>query len=556
MNKTDLLEYADYLLKIAVKKVENIEDARDLVSETLLSALVSITQGKPIENPKGWLVTVLDRKYYDMLRRKYRKGTVSIDAAYDIPDSDEFSREIEKSQDAENIRRCLAHLTAIYREVMVRYYIHSQSVKEIAKALNIPENTVKTRLGTGRQHIRKDFSMENFTKQSYEPETLWISISGRQSIKGEPFSLVGNSKIEMNLLILAYEKPVTIPELAGAIGISTAYIEPIVDKLVKGELLKRTGDKVYTDFIIFDENDRTANIELEKELADAHYKEVWEIMQKGLDELHDMPFYKKQTPSAAVKLDSFFAVRTVHQGINKLTAEKAGMWDFEKFADRPNDGKWHAIGSRYPAHYDWSEGYAIYYNRYDIDGELDTYFSDYEDLKTLTFSSYDTHLGKTHHGWNDNRYVKYPIDERDLTKMLWAIYSGKEDLLPVINNHCFDNIEGLIKLSILKKDESGRVIIDVPVIKLNDRWALYKLSDSYAEEISDKLKDKFKKLLDNPVKLPSHLKSVPEWQRYMHCSSLIKMMIIENAHKNGLFLAGRDLIKNPAPAVFLAIEEK
>lgn len=555
MNKTELTEYADYLLDVAMYKVNNIEDARDLVQETLLAGLMAINQGKNILCPKSWLLSVLNRKYYDMLRRKYNKGTVSFEVAGEIPVYEKITEQLEKTEEAQSIRRCLAYLTKLYREVMVRYYMHSQSVKQIALELGIPENTVKSRLDAGRKHIRKDFCMENYVKQSYEPETLWISICGRQSIKGEPFSLVGSNKIEMNLLILAYEKPVTLPELAGAIGISTAYIEPIVEKLVEGELLKRTGDKVYTDFIIFDENDRTANIGLEKELADTYYKEVWEIMQKGFDELHSQEYYKQQTTSAREKLDSFFAVRTILNGINKITAQKAGMWDFEKFTDRPNDGKWHAIGSRYPAHYDWSEGYAKYCNLYNIDGELDTYFCDYEGLKELTFSSYDTYLGKTHHGWSDIRYVKYPMDERDLTKMLWAIYSGKEDLLPVINNHCFDNIEGLIKLSILKKDENGKVIIDVPVIKLNDRWALYKLSDNYAAEISDKLKDKFKKLLETPTKLTPHLKSVPEWQRYMHCSSLIKMMIIENAHKNGFFFADRNFEEAPIPAVFLAIEE-
>jgi len=79
MNKNELTEYADYLLKTAMYKVNNIEDAEDLAQETMLAALVAISQNKPMENPKNWLTTVLYRKYYDMLRRKYRKGTVSID---------------------------------------------------------------------------------------------------------------------------------------------------------------------------------------------------------------------------------------------------------------------------------------------------------------------------------------------------------------------------------------------------------------------------------------------------------------------------------------------
>lgn len=553
MNKKELTEYADYLLQTAMYKVQNIEDAEDLVQETLVAALVAIHQNKPIENPKNWLVTVLHRKYYDMLRRKYRKGTVSIDMIGEIPVCDDISEQIEQSEEAENIRRCLAHLTELYRQVMVRYYMHGESVKQIAAALNIPENTVKSRLDAGRKHIRKDFTMENYAKQSYEPETLWVSISGRSGINDEPFSLVGSSKIEMNLLILAYEKPVTIPELAGAIGISTAYIEPIVDKLVKGELMKRVGDKVYTDFIIFDENDRTANIELERELAKKHYKAVWEIMERGLEELHNQEYYKQQTPSAAAKLDSFFTVRTVLQGINNVTENKVGKWSFEEFTDRPNGGKWHAMGSRYPADYDWSGTY--WYKRYYIDGEYDVGLDSYDGHKGVTLSSYDTMLGKAYHGWGDIRYVKHPMDTTTLTKMLYAVYADKDELLPVIDAHCFDNIEGLIRLGILTRGEDGKVMIDIPVIKMNDRWELYKLADKYSDEITERLGREFEVLLENPVKLPPHLRSVPDWQRYMQCADLVKMMIIMNAHENGLFLSDRSLEEKPAPAVFLAIDE-
>lgn len=553
MNKTELTEYADYLLQTAMYKVQNIEDAEDLVQETLIAALIEIHRGKPIKNPKSWLVAVLRRKYYDSLRMKYRKPAISIDAAGDIPVENDVTERIERSEDAENIRRCLAHLTELYRQVMVRFYMHGESVKQISAALGIPENTVKSRLDTGRKHIGKDLTMENYTKQSYEPETLWVSISGQEGLANEPFSLVGNSKIEMNLLILAYEKPVTIPELAGAIGISTAYIEPIVDKLVKGELMKRVSDRVYTDFIIFDENDRTANLELEKELAKKHYKAVWDIMERGFDELHEQDYYKRQTPSAQTKLDSFFAVRAVHHGVNGITAKKTGKWSFEEFADRPNGGKWHAMGSRYPADYDWSGTY--WYKKYYIDGEYCAGLKNYEGLEGLSLCSYDTMLGKAYHGWGDTRYVTHPMDTTALAKMLYAIYTGKEDLLPVIDAHCFDNIDGLTKLGILTKGENGNVMIDVPVIKMSERWELFKLSDKYSNEISEKFGTEFEGLIENPVKLPPHLKSVPDWQRYMYCAAVVKMMIIMNAHENGLFLAGRDLEENPAPAVYLAITE-
>lgn len=155
MNKENLTEYADFLLNMALYKCGNIMDAQDLVQDTLLAALAAVER-KSIDDPKAWLTAVLNRKYYDQLRRKYNKPTVSFDVAGDTPDSVEIYDGIEKSAEAEEIRRCLAYLTKLYREVMVRYYMHGEKVKDIAADLDISESTVKSRLDAGRKRIGKE----------------------------------------------------------------------------------------------------------------------------------------------------------------------------------------------------------------------------------------------------------------------------------------------------------------------------------------------------------------------------------------------------------------
>ncbi len=90
---------------------------------------------------------------------------------------------------------------------------------------------------------------------------------------------------------------------------------------------------------------------------------------------------------------------------------------------------------------------------------------------------------------------------------------------------------------------------------MSDRWKLYELSGKYSKIISEKFFDEISRLMKNPVKLPPHLKSVPDWLRYMNCCATFPMRVIMNAHENGLFLADRNLKENPAPAVFLAVEE-
>lgn len=554
MEKYELTEYADILLKRALHRVHNLSDAEDIVQETLMAALAAIEKEQPILDAKKWLYTALDRRYYDMIRRKYRKPTVCIDVISETAQDDQLYERLENSEDAENIRRCLAYLTKLYREIMVRFYMNGESVSKIAVSLGIPESTVKTRLYTGRKNIRKEFTMENYTRQSYEPETLWLACSGKSGMNEEPFSLVGRDKIKMNLLILAYNKPITVPELAKAIGISTTYIEPIIDEFIKSELMKRISDKVYSDFIIYTEEDRTASLTLEEKLAEKLYGDMWEIADKGLNELRSKTFYKKLSPSQKLKLESFFAVETVQNAVHNIRNEVCGgVADFNDYPDRPNDGKWYAMGNKYPP--DYLRDKKSYINYY-ISGEIVTELNDYHGIKKLTLCEYDCILGASYQGYSGNSCaILNPMSATDVMKMLYAVYSDNNDELPLINTNCFKNIDGFIKMGFLTRDSDDKISVDVPIMEMSDRWELYRLSEEYDNIISEKYRSEFMQLMQSPVNLPPHLKSVPNWQRYMNCCSTFPMRVIMNAHENGLFLADRDLKKNPVPAVFLAIEK-
>lgn len=163
-------------------------------------------------------------------------------------------------------------------------------------------------------------------------------------------------------------------------------------------------------------------------------------------------------------------------------------------------------------------------------------------------------MGKTHSGYGGDGNLPFRMDGIDVVKMLYALHKGKEDDLPIINTHCFENTDGLIRMGFLERDKNGQVINAVPVIGMADRWELYKLSEKYDNIISDSFEKEFMRLMNDPVKLPEHLRSVPEWQRYMWCCSSLTMMIILNAHNSGLFFGGRDLERSPVPAKFIAVD--
>ncbi len=551
MNKEDLSRYAEDLLRTAMYKAGGT-DAEDLVQETMLAALLAIEQGKEIWDPGAWLKGVLHRKYYDFLRQKYRRPTVSFDALYEqhweqMQEEDEQLRRLERTEEAEEIRGELARLAGIYREVLVRYYMRGESVGQIARALGIPANTVKSRLHAGREHIRKDFTMEKYEKQSYEPESLNMGMSGELGINGEPFNLgVNNSMIMQNLLILAYDKPVTLRELSEALGIAAAYIEPEVNRLVDGELMKRVGDRVYTDFIICREEDRHAAVGAQQELADRRYREIWEIVEQGLAKLREQDFYRKQRTEARRKLESRVVISVLQSVVWSVLREIAGELPFASYPDRKNGGKWFALGQHFEAHYDAdSEQHA--YRRYWIDGQNNRILKEYDGLRSVGLHLYDCLLGHTYLVYSDRG-----IPEDMLHKTLYLAAHDREKELALIGTQILEKLDVLMELDLLARGESGRLECLVPVISKADETCMNKLGDEYGKLIAQKFHDEYMTLMQYPIKLPPHLKSVTKWHCYKECVNCISMMLAQRAREAGLFLPGYD---GPAPSVYLTVEE-
>ena len=147
MQLTEVQKYTECLFNAALKKCQNISDAEDLTQEVLLAALQSMAE---ISNIKAWLSVVLNHKYYDMLRRKYRLPTISIDF---IPDESECfcAEEVENCPDSASVRREVSYLADKYRTVIVRHYLNGEKVQDIADSLGVPKGTVLSRLSSGRE---------------------------------------------------------------------------------------------------------------------------------------------------------------------------------------------------------------------------------------------------------------------------------------------------------------------------------------------------------------------------------------------------------------------
>ena len=116
MEIEEMLAQADYLMHIAVSKCDSWEDAQDLVQETILDGLHAIRKGVDINNARNWLCTVLNRKYYDLLREKYRKPLEFYGMDFDVAMEEVNNQATDVDEDGLTEEEILARIASQARE--------------------------------------------------------------------------------------------------------------------------------------------------------------------------------------------------------------------------------------------------------------------------------------------------------------------------------------------------------------------------------------------------------------------------------------------------------
>lgn len=534
MNKFDFSEYVDRLYSAAVRKTGDSCVAEDIVQETFLAAIGQLKRGSRPEDMWAWLLGILSNKYCDWLREKYKYPRISFEEyPFDIAGEDEAEDDSEEKLEA--IRRELGLLANAYREVMVRFYLHGHSLERIAEDLQIPVGTVKSRLNMGRKYVKEGVgdmeNYESFSKQSYDPDTLYLSCAGECGLHQEPFSLVPVSdRLSQSILIQAYEKPLTESEIARALGVPAAFVEPVVKKLTEGELMYRAegGRKVYTNFIIYTDEDRKATFDKQLAVAEEHFPLFWEEVGKGLADLREKTFYQRQKEPARYKLELHFCLKTLMNAYVSVRDEVTGTMPYSEYPYRRDGGRWLAMGNRYSA--GRRPGEDKEYHKYGVNGEAGCREKNFRDAGYIELREYGTALGGNPNPEETSQYVKWFYE---LTLGVPA-----EELS--VDSHVLQDADRLKEAGFLTQGE-GRLELNIPVLSAEEYQDECLLASLYGEGVTQKAREVLLPVFQKGhVRLPGHLKSVPKWQQYMYCGDSIPMAVIFQAKEKGVFLKDVD----------------
>ncbi len=164
-------EYQSLVYALALRILNDAEDARDATQETFLKVYRHFASFRGDSSLKTWICRIAinqARSAERWFRRRHRHGTTSLDAPLGLKDDDERSPidflpsqcatpedEILSRERRSAIELGLRHLKKDFRIAVILRDIEGLSYEEIAWATEVSVGTVKSRIARGREMLRE-----------------------------------------------------------------------------------------------------------------------------------------------------------------------------------------------------------------------------------------------------------------------------------------------------------------------------------------------------------------------------------------------------------------
>ena len=161
-------EYGNMLYKISYLRLQNVQDAEDVVQEVFYQYLKHTQAFESPEHEKAWLIKVTLNTCRKLWRSAKRHPREELDHALgqvmEMPMTSETAAQTSLSEPEEaavrqeerrRILNAVMALPARYRDVIHLFYYEEISVKEIARITGRGESTVTSQLTRGRGLLKK-----------------------------------------------------------------------------------------------------------------------------------------------------------------------------------------------------------------------------------------------------------------------------------------------------------------------------------------------------------------------------------------------------------------
>lgn len=139
------------------------DSAEDVTQEAFLAAWRALPEFRGDCRFSTWLYRLVSNAAIDCLRReKKHRDTGDVDDL-ELPDGGPSPQEqAERSDTRDAVRRALDRLSPEHRQVLLLRFMQELDYGEIARALDVSEGTVKSRINRAKSKLREVLAAGNF----------------------------------------------------------------------------------------------------------------------------------------------------------------------------------------------------------------------------------------------------------------------------------------------------------------------------------------------------------------------------------------------------------
>ena len=137
-------DYGNGILRMAYSYLKNMDDAEEILQETLIQLLTKAPRFENAEHEKAWLLHVAANLSKNRIRYNQIRKTDELDETLIA----------EEKEDLAFVWEAVKSLPEKYREVIHLHYHEGYQTAQIAQILNRRESTVRSDLRRGREKLR------------------------------------------------------------------------------------------------------------------------------------------------------------------------------------------------------------------------------------------------------------------------------------------------------------------------------------------------------------------------------------------------------------------